>query len=502
MRTTKSRRKNRAIRQSSLRLESLERRELLTTAALHQGTLEIQGTAESDQIILRQANGHITVSGVPGSFAASQIKRIAINGGAGNDTIALLGGANDSLVPQGRIHVSGTQPITKPLVANGDAGNDMIIGGLGINLIDGGWGNDVIYGGLKNDVLYGGGGKDVLSGGAGSDTLYGGAGDDLLRGGDQADLAFGDDGNDHIVGGNGDDILNGGDGDDYVMGGNGADLLTGGDGDDIVAGGNGNDIMYGNAGRDTMYGNAGDDRIQGGEGSDHLYGYAGRDWIDGDSGNDHIYGGTGDDSLFGNWDNDTLYGEEGDDLLRGGDDDDYLSGGDGEDIIDGDYGYDDLYGDDGDDTMYDTQLFGPRGGGPGNDTYEFGHIGDSISSGDLAMILLLGYIGSHTPPSSTYVSVSQLTTAPAWLPIPSGTNATVNLDQVFSNIDSVLNATGFGIDSAAVQQKVAFQQSILTSAEHMRNPDAVWGAFASQQNASSAATGVFSQAYHDYTSNL
>lgn len=66
-----------------------------------------------------------------------------------------------------------------------------------------------------NDVITTGAGEDVIHGRAGQDTLNGGGGDDILHGGKQGD------------------VLNGGAGDDFLRGGAGRDLMTGGAGDDI-----------------------------------------------------------------------------------------------------------------------------------------------------------------------------------------------------------------------------------------------------------------------------
>lgn len=57
------------------------------------------------------------------------------------------------------------------------AGNDIVIGSVSANTIDGGDGNDRIYGWSGNDVLTGGVGNDFLSGGSGSDTYIFNLGD-------------------------------------------------------------------------------------------------------------------------------------------------------------------------------------------------------------------------------------------------------------------------------------------------------------------------------------
>ena len=104
----------------------------------------------------------------------------------------------------------------------------------------------------RKDVLDGGNGSDVIEGGFGKDTLNGGAGNDTLDGGFGRDLLNGDDGNDFLIGGFGRDTLNGGAGDDILEGGFAPDNLDGGTGDDTLIGGRGRDILTGGAGMDTF----------------------------------------------------------------------------------------------------------------------------------------------------------------------------------------------------------------------------------------------------------
>jgi Ca2+-binding RTX toxin-like protein len=60
----------------------------------------------------------------------------------------------------------------------GDAGNDALTGGAGVETFDGG---------TQNDTLIGNAGNDVLKGGANQDQLYGGLGNDSLTGGTELD---------------------------------------------------------------------------------------------------------------------------------------------------------------------------------------------------------------------------------------------------------------------------------------------------------------------------
>jgi Ca2+-binding RTX toxin-like protein len=101
---------------------------------------------------------------------------------------------------------------------------DIIIGLLGSDTINGGEGNDKIQGNEDSDKLYGDLGNDILQGGIGSDQIFGREGDDVLIGGIDDDYLVGDEGNDQIYGSEGDDILIGNSGADYFDCGEGTDV--------------------------------------------------------------------------------------------------------------------------------------------------------------------------------------------------------------------------------------------------------------------------------------
>ncbi|RYG61472.1 MAG: calcium-binding protein [Alphaproteobacteria bacterium] len=101
-------------------------------------------------------------------------------------------------------------------ILEGDAANNLILGGGGDDSIYGGAGNDELQGGIGDDYLKGGDGIDFLRGGADNDTLFGDAGNDTL---------WGDAGNDFLSGGAGNDTLYGGSGQDSLFGGSGADTF-------------------------------------------------------------------------------------------------------------------------------------------------------------------------------------------------------------------------------------------------------------------------------------
>jgi Ca2+-binding RTX toxin-like protein/3',5'-cyclic AMP phosphodiesterase CpdA len=145
-------------------------------------------------------------------------------------------------------------PSTQSVRIFGDAGDDIIRGGLRDDQLDGGEGSDLLRGGIGHDRLAGGAGDDVLEGGVGNDRLEGGDGDDELRGGIGSDTLEGGDGDDVLEGGIGNDALDGGSGDDELKGGLGRDRLAGGEGDDILSGGIGRDVfVFGaNSGADII----------------------------------------------------------------------------------------------------------------------------------------------------------------------------------------------------------------------------------------------------------
>jgi len=177
--------------------EALEGRQLLSAAWMNNGVLFVEGTYFNDQIIVRQLNNQITVSGVRGSVPQSAVRAIAIDGNSGNDRIIL---SNPNLE-------GGVQYIYKPCFISGGDGNDLIVGGAG---------NDLILGGFGQDTIYGLWGNDIIAAGSGHDWADGGAGNDYIAGQDGYDTLFGSDGNDWIDGGNNFDSLSGGAGNNVL----------------------------------------------------------------------------------------------------------------------------------------------------------------------------------------------------------------------------------------------------------------------------------------------
>jgi len=179
----------------------------------------------NDQLFL-QGGGNDTALGGGGDdfiyFGNAWDSLDTVDGGAGNDTLALAGNYTvnmgsmslagiEKIVVYGSSIVGGTGPynysftLTEATVAPGqeftvyaatlgagenlffngyaetDGGRFTVIGGAGNDTMAGGGGVDYLAGGGGNDALYGLGGQDFLIGGAGQDVLRGGTGSDHFR---------------------------------------------------------------------------------------------------------------------------------------------------------------------------------------------------------------------------------------------------------------------------------------------------------------------------------
>lgn len=322
-----------------------------------------------------------------------------------------IGGTGDDTI------LGGDTPDVSEFISAG-AGDDVVFGGQGRNIVRGEAGDDVLYGGAQ---------QDQLDGGAGADTLHGGAGDDSLDGRDGRDRLFGGAGADSLNGGAGDDRIDGGAGDDYLDGGTGNDLYVFGRGSghdriynhdasqgriDVLEMGSGvlaSDLKVWRSGDYLCIQISGtDDRIDiqnyfrddgnsayrvdlirfadGTQwtiadvkqivlvptpGVDDRYGYESDDVIQGGDGNEWLSGRGGNDSLAGRGGADRLNGDDGDDALDGGTGNDHLSGGDGADLLLGGEGDDYLDGGNGNDRLEGGAGNDTLQGGSGNDRYIF-----------------------------------------------------------------------------------------------------------------------------------
>ena len=313
----------------------------------------------------------------------------------------------------------------------GDETQNVVIGGLGSDMLFGHGGDDTIEGAAGNDVIEAGDGADSVDGGEGHDWLMGGAGNDTLRGGEGHDAIAGHAGDDSLSGDEGDDALDGGAGNDTLEGGSGNDTLWGDEGSDsfVVESGNGHDVVGDFAAgsdridlsaftsvwrfedltlRQTEDGVVLDLEHDGGgtvllldvrleslsaedfvlsppppgppagidggrwvesHGADDTQGTAGDDWIAGLGGDDRIDAGAGDDTVHAGRDDDTVSGAEGDDALYGDGGNDLLRGGEGNDTLHGGHQDDTLLGGAGDDRLDGGFGDDVLAGGAGADTF-------------------------------------------------------------------------------------------------------------------------------------
>jgi Ca2+-binding RTX toxin-like protein len=131
---------------------------------------------------------NIDLAATPGSGVGDgQPDTVIVNGTAGNDTIAVVGGAGNVAVLglAARVHITGAEAANDRLIINALGGDDVVdASGLAAGAIqlteDGGDGDDVLIGSPGNDTLLGGAGDDILIGGGGHDILDGGPGNNIL----------------------------------------------------------------------------------------------------------------------------------------------------------------------------------------------------------------------------------------------------------------------------------------------------------------------------------
>jgi Ca2+-binding RTX toxin-like protein len=240
----------------------------------------------------------------------------------------------------GNQHTESLSITIEPIVIQGTAAGETLLGNTQDNTLLAFDGNDILEGGPGADVLDGGNGFDkatyfssaagVLAdivftgantGDAAGDTfisienLEGSVFDDSLRGNDGANTIVASAGNDTVFGRGGDDRLQGYAGDDILIGGTGGDKLEGGSGQDEAryhqaTGGLKIDLASahvntGEATGDTytsienLFGSNFTDTVSGDDLANVLSGYGGNDTINGRGGADLLLGGDGDDNLIG-----------------------------------------------------------------------------------------------------------------------------------------------------------------------------------------------------------
>ena len=326
----------------------------------------VQGTATgegADKLI--NINGVFATDGHDTIVGDDNTNFVFGNGGnddidAGGDIDLITPGPGDDTVDGGNTEGNGFDldivyftdapaGVTVDLLSNiaTGEGNDSI---TNFESVYGSNANDNITGDQDSNILFGGPGNDVMDGGGGpaldyagywfaeapitaslmtnsatgegSDTLTEFEGllgtinhDDNLTGDNQDNYLDGDLGDDTLSGQGGDDLFLGGGGNDTMVGGGGnfdmadyfcvcnlnANLLTGtitGDGTDTVSeveavgAADGNDTLIGDGADNVFFGWGGNDVIQGMEGNDELDGGFGSNDLAGGAGNDQCVNAT------------------------------------------------------------------------------------------------------------------------------------------------------------------------------------------------------------------
>ncbi len=325
-------RRSKSAGRARLALENLENRVVLSTAALANGTLVVEGDLENNLIqVGLSADGsqvQVAVDGEVQLFTTADVSSLHINGRAGSDYLVNLTGLRATILGGGGADF-----------LQGGSGDDFLDGGNGADIVSDGAGNNTFLGGNGNDSLVSTGGTDRLFGGDGDDTIYdiigtndhnGGLGADVLinngtgtltsdasdtvvtfrdRG---AALTFedgvinlranvaGTDTNQAIVTEVGDLlIVTFSDGTTtQTQTFNRADVkfigfIGGGGSDTFVNNSSVRSVAYGIDGNDTLIGGSAGDILKGGSGDDVVEGRGGRDDLAGNGGVDVIRGGRG-----------------------------------------------------------------------------------------------------------------------------------------------------------------------------------------------------------------
>jgi Ca2+-binding RTX toxin-like protein len=207
-------------------------------------------------------------------------------GGAGNDTyvvddlrdqvVEAAGGGTDTVLTSLSAYLLPDQVENLTYTgkgsfqAMGNAADNVITGGSGVNRLLGGKGDDTLIGGAANDVLDGGSGADRMVGGAGDDIYFvDNAGDQVVENpGGGIDTVYSS--INYTLPANVEKLqligptatqATGNELDNTIIGNDAGDTLVGGAGNDTLVGGAGNDVLVGGAGTDTLTGGRGADRF-------------------------------------------------------------------------------------------------------------------------------------------------------------------------------------------------------------------------------------------------
>ncbi len=188
---------------TNLRLETLERREVLSVTNLWTSgaSLIVQSNNSATNVEVHKSGSSIAIKevGTAKYWYYTGVSKVEFQGGAGDDrfvnfvdwlpVLAFGAGGNDHL--------------------EGYNGSDQFLGGLGNDKIMGYGGDDMLWGEAGNDVLLAGSGNDQLMGGPDNDRLNGRAGNDKFWGGFGSDVIIAIDNvtGDEVQGGPDNDIV-------------------------------------------------------------------------------------------------------------------------------------------------------------------------------------------------------------------------------------------------------------------------------------------------------
>ena len=192
------------------------------------GTDQVSTTLSSYTIGATVEN--LTFIGASGFVGTGNAAVNAITGGAGNDILDGLVGA-DRLIGLGSDDTYIVDSVTKSITEAVAGSTDTMISTVSRTIAT----NVEIFtlGGTANINATGSGSANTLNGNIGNNTLSGVGGNDTLNGGDVLDSLSGGTGLDWLFGGSGNDTLTGGSGNDSMNGGTGNDLFTEATGNDV-----------------------------------------------------------------------------------------------------------------------------------------------------------------------------------------------------------------------------------------------------------------------------
>ena len=304
------------------------------------GTADDTLTGGADYNVLDGGNGDdsykisvvdeeaITGNGWVDLGPAPEMKTILMDSD-GIDTIVLTGKSSYSTADQEEFSLTlpadienlDASAISKDLslVINGNALDNIIIGGTGSDMIITDDGDDTVYDYAfytdANGNWYSG---NFINVGNGNNTVVTGIGGDWITAGDGDDFIYDLGGMNNINVGDGNNRVYTGAGDDDITAGEGDDYIIGGDGNDNIDAGNGSNTLIAGAGNDDITAGTGDDYIIGGDGNDNIDAGNGSNTLIGGAGNDNLIGGDGDDTyIFSKANgNDSITDSAGNDLIK------------------------------------------------------------------------------------------------------------------------------------------------------------------------------------------